>query len=100
MLINALQGRDEFAELKQKFSESAATLQKCKASLSWPASAPPESKDVAEQIWRLAGDRPVTVSELFHKCAVCELKVYQVVDELIQSRHLAWSGAAVNEKVA
>ena len=36
MLINALQGRDEFAELKQRFGDGA-TLQRHKASLSWPA---------------------------------------------------------------
>ena len=100
MLINALQGRDEFAELKQRFGESGATLQRHKANLSWPAGAPPESKAVAEQIWQLAGKGPVTVMELFHNCAVCELKVYQVVEELIHSRHLAWSNLAADEKVA
>jgi len=100
MLINALQGRDEFAELKRRLSENGATLQQCKATLSWPAGAPPESKAVAEQIWQCATGGPVTVSELFQQCAVCELKVYQVVDELIQSRHFAWSRPAANEKVA
>lgn len=101
MLINALQGRDEFAELKQRFSGDDATFEQAKASLSWPADAPPDSKAVAEQIWKLAADRPVTVSDLFRQCAVCELKVYQVVDELIRSRHFMLSGAAaVNAKVA
>lgn len=100
MLINALQGRDEFAELKQRFGENGATLQRHKANLSWPAGAPPESKAVAEQIWQLAGKGPVTVMELFHHCAVCELKVYQVVEELIHSRHLVWSNLAAAEKVA
>ena len=64
MLINALQGRDEFAELKQRFGESGATLRRHKANLSWPAGAPPESKAVAEQIWELAAKGPVTVLEL------------------------------------
>jgi CRP-like cAMP-binding protein len=100
MLINALQGRDEFAELKQRFGESGATLQRHKATLSWPAGAPPESKAVAEQIWELAAKRPVTALELFHHCAVCELKVYQVVEELVQSRHFVWSNAAADAKVA
>jgi CRP-like cAMP-binding protein len=100
MLINALQGRDEFAELKQRFADSTATLQRGKANLSWPAEAPPESKSVAEQIWQFAAAGPVTVPALFHHCAVCELKVYQVVDELIQSRHFVWSETAADEKVA
>jgi hypothetical protein len=100
MLINALQGRDEFAELKQRFGESGATLQRHKANLSWPAGAPPESKAVAEQIWELAAKGPVTVLELFHHCAVCELKVYQVVEELVHSHHFAWSNLVADEKVA
>jgi hypothetical protein len=75
-------------------------LEKCKANLVWPADAPPESKAVADQIWQSAAKGPVTVAELFQKCMVCELKVYQVVDELIRSRHLTWSGSAVAAKVA
>jgi CRP-like cAMP-binding protein len=100
MLINALQGRDEFAELKQRFSDNTATLQRHKPNLSWPPAAPPESKAVAEQIWELAAKGPVTVQALFRHCAVCELKVYQVVEELIHSHHFVWSSLAADEKVA
>jgi len=91
---------DVFAELKRRFSENGETLLKCKTSLAWPPDAPPDSREVAEQVWQLAASGPVTVSELFHKCMVCELKVYQVVDELIRSRHLTWPGSAVSAKVA
>jgi hypothetical protein len=100
MLIHALQGRDEFAELKRRFAEEGEMLEKRKTNLVWPPEAPAESKVVAEQIWQLAANGPVTVTELFQKCAVCELKVYQVVDELIRSRHFTWSRPAVAAKVA
>ncbi len=100
MLINALQGRDEFAELKQKFADGAAMLERNKASLTWPAGAPPESLSVAEQVWDFAGKGPATVEQIFRHCAVCELKIYQVVDELIQSRHFVWSHEATAVKVA
>ncbi len=100
MLINALQGRDEFAELKQKFAESGSSLQRNKPNLVWPAGAPPESLAVAEQIWQFAAKRPVAVDELFRHCAVCELKIYQVVDELLQSRHFIWADGAASAKVA
>ena len=100
MLINALQGRDEFAELKQKFADGGATLERNKASLAWPPGAPPESFGVAEQVWDFAGKGPVTVEQIFRHCAVCELKVYQVVDELVQSRHFVWSHEATAVKVA
>lgn len=100
MLINALQGRDEFAELKQRLAESGGPLQRNKTNLAWPAGAPPESLTVAEQIWQFAAKRPVTVEEIFRHCAVCELKIYQVVDELLQSRHFIWSDDAASAKVA
>ncbi len=99
MLINALQGRDEFAELKTRFAESAATVQRARSALSWPASAPPELQPVAEQIWKFVGAGPRTVPAIFRHCTVCELKVYQIVNELIETRQLVWSHA-VHEKVA
>ncbi len=100
MLINALQGRDEFAELRQKFGEPEATVQRNKAKLTWPAGAPPESLAVAEQIWTFAENGPVTIDQLFRHCALCELKIYQVIDELIQSRHFVWSHEVASTKVA
>ena len=74
MLINALQGRDEFGELKQRFADSAATLQRARANFSWPIEAPPESQTLGEQIWNFAADGPVTSQALFRHCSVCELK--------------------------
>ena len=100
MLINALQGRDEFAELKQKFTNADATLERGKANLTWPATAAPELQPVAEQVWKFAANRPVTIRALFQHCAVCELKIYEVVNELIQSRHFLWSEEAAPAKVA
>ncbi|MFL6590612.1 MAG: cyclic nucleotide-binding domain-containing protein [Chthoniobacterales bacterium] len=99
MLINALQGRDEFAELKGHFSESTATVQCARPALNWPASAAPELRPVAEQIWKFVAGGPKTVPTIFRHCTVCELKVYQAVDQLIESRHLVWSPVA-HEKVA
>jgi CRP-like cAMP-binding protein len=100
MLINALQGRDEFDQVKQRMPDGATTLQRSKANLSWPVAAPPELQPVAERIWELTAKSPLTLLDLYRQGSVCELKVYQVVDELIQSRHFAWSEAAADEKVA
>ena len=100
MLINALQGRDEFAELKHKFADEGATLERTKASLVWPATAAPELQAVAEQVWEFAVKEPVTLGALFQHCAVCELKIYEVVAELIQSRHFIWSDERAAAKVA
>src|SRR5947209_2357448 len=99
MLINALQGRDEFAELKSRFSDSAATVQCARPAFNWPASAASELQPAAEQIWKCVAAGPRTVASIFRECTVCELKVYQVVNELIESRHLVWSHA-LHAKVA
>src|SRR5438270_9199577 len=100
MLINALQGRDEFAKVKQKFSDSAATVQCARPAFNWPASAAPELQPAAEQIWKCVAAGPLTVASPFRECPVCELKICQVIDELIQSRHLGWSAYAGAAKVA
>jgi CRP-like cAMP-binding protein len=100
MLINALQGRDEFGELKLRFAARGETVERVKANFAWPAAAAPELEAVAKQIWDYAAAGPVTIWALFQHCAVCELKIYQVVDELIQSRQFAWSEETANAKVA
>jgi hypothetical protein len=75
-------------------------VQRNKAKLSWPAGAPAESLAVAEQIWKFAENGPVTIDQLFRHCALCELKIYQVIEELIQSRHFGWSHEVASAKVA
>jgi hypothetical protein len=100
MLINALQGRDEFAELKQRLGDGTTTLERAKENLIWPPTAPPELKSLAEQIWAFAAKGPVTATALFQHCTVCELKIYEVVDELLRSRHFVWSPAAASARVA
>ena len=100
MLINALQGRDEFADLRQRFSPADTTVQRTKSKLDWPAGAAPELGPVAGQIWEFLGSGPATVPAIFRHCTVCELKIYRAVNELIESRQLAWSDVPVKAKVA
>jgi CRP-like cAMP-binding protein len=99
MLINALQGRDEFAELKGRFSDDAGPVRCAKPVFAWPPSAAPELQPVAEQVWKFLEAGPKTVGAIYRHCAVCELKIYQVVSELIVSRQLVWS-QAMDVKVA
>jgi CRP-like cAMP-binding protein len=100
MLINALQGRDEFHHLKQRMPDAEAKLHRRKLNLSWPPVASPELQPIAEQIWPLAYNAPVTLASLFRSCTVCELKIYQVVDELVQSKHFEWASGGFAHKVA
>src|SRR5450755_1514087 len=100
MLINALQGRDELNELKHRMSDGAATLHGRKPNLAWPAGALTDLQPVAEQIWKFVCRGPVTLSSLFRQCSFCELKIYEAVDELVESQHLDLSPVDGSQKIA
>jgi CRP-like cAMP-binding protein len=85
MLISALQYRDEFQALKAKYPDKNMKLRRRKLNFSWPAQADPELQPIAEQIWQLAYTTPLSFSNLYRKCSVCELKIFQVVDQLVET---------------
>lgn len=100
MLISALQGRDELNDLKHRLSEGSATLHQRGSNLVWPAGAPAELRPVAEQIWEYVGGGPVILSSLFRECSFNELKIYEAVDELVESQQLDLSHIGADQKVA
>jgi hypothetical protein len=75
-------------------------LHRAKPVLAWSAAAAPELEPVAMQIWDFLGRAPVEIEALFRNCSVCELKIYQAVDELLTSRQLVWSHNSAAAKVA
>lgn len=100
MLINALQGRDELIDLKRRMPDSEATLHQRRPNLLWPGAAPASLRPVAEEIWKFASDGPVIFSTLLRDCSFNELKIYQAVDELIESQQLDLSSIGAGQKVA
>ena len=101
LLISALQGRDEFNQLKQRMPDPEAfLLRRQKSTFAWPPAAPPELKSLAEEIWALTEETAVNLTSLFRKCSYCELKIYRVVHELLQSKHFQWSCPEFAEEVA
>jgi hypothetical protein len=88
MLIAALQFRCEFAALKAKLPDPSMKLCHRKLNFSWPMRADPELQPTAELIWQLAYTTPLSLSSLYQKCSVCELKIYQVIDQLVQAELL------------
>ena len=100
LLLTALRGRDEFYQLQQRMPDPDAPLYRRKSILSWPSFAPPELQPIAEEIWSFANETPVTLGGLFRRFTVCELKIYQVVDELVQSKHFEWSCHEIAKEVA
>jgi hypothetical protein len=100
MLINALQGRDELNELKHRMSDNSATLQRRKPDLVWPSAVEADLRPVAEEIWAFIADGQVAFSSLFRQCFFNELKIYQAVDQLVESQHLDLTSIQAGQKVA
>ena len=87
LLIFALQARDEFADLKCRMPDPNAIVRRRQLNISWPEEAPGELRPLAEEVWQIVYSNQLAISELFRRCAVCELKLYRVVDELVRSQH-------------
>ena len=100
VLISALRGRDEFHQLKERMPDEDSILFRQKSRFSWPESAPAELQPVAEEIWSVTDDEPFTLATLFRRCTFCELKIYQAIDELVQSKHFQWSCREFAKEVA
>lgn len=100
MLINALQARDEFEALKARICDEHAELHRTKLNFAWPETAPPELRPIAEQIWQIAYSTPIAISALYDRCFVSQLKIYQVVQELLGSEHFTLVSSAAIQQIA
>ena len=87
LLIQALQFRDEFADVKSRLPDPNAIVHRRQLNILWPETAPSELRPLAEEVWQIVYSKPLALSELFGSCSVCELKLYRVVDELLKSQH-------------
>ena len=96
LLIRAIQGRDELHHYKARLG-SDAVLHRRKLNFDWPADAPADLQPVAEEIWQYAYSMPTPMAPLYHRCAVSELKIYQIIDTLVQSGHFEMRDRNANE---
>ena len=85
LLITALQFRDELDALKKGMPHNSEKLSARTTPLRWDGGAPVHLKPLADQIWEILFRGPKTMSELYRECSVCELKIYEVVTELLYS---------------
>ncbi len=93
LLINALQFRDELEALKKGMHQHSEKLRARSTTLNWNSGAP-EQKPLAEQIWKLLLTGPKTIPELYRACSVCELKIFQVVAELLYSEQVSFAATS------
>ena len=73
---------DEFDDLRKRLRDRTARLQRQQLNFSWDNPELEDVRRVAEQIWQLAYNRPLSLEELYRECALCDLKIYQAVDEM------------------
>jgi hypothetical protein len=88
-LIVALQYRDEFNALRAQMPPPTTKIKPVAAKLNWNSDAPEHLASLANRVWDVVSKRPLTIGELYRQCSACELKVYMVVQELLQSKQIA-----------
>ena len=99
-LIVALQFRDELEALKKGMHQHTQPLRLRTSELKWEGGTPEELKALAKQIWDLLVPGPRSIAELYRQCSVCELKLYQVVTELIYSEQVTFTGTQDRRETA
>ena len=93
MLITALQFRDELEALKKGMHQGSEKLSARTTELRWTGGAQDQLRELAEQILELLARGPKTMGDLYRQCSVCELKIYQVVTELLYSDQVSFANA-------
>jgi CRP-like cAMP-binding protein len=87
ILINAIQMRDQFEDLRKRMTDSSVRLKRQKLNLAWDNPKIEELRPVAEEIWQLAYNSAVTLADLHGQSRFCDWKIYRTVDELVRNGH-------------
>jgi hypothetical protein len=77
--------RDQFDDLRKQMRDSGARIRRLKLNLDWNDAEFSDMRPVAEEIWQLAYNLALTLSELQSRCAYCTWKIYRVVDLLVRN---------------
>ncbi len=85
ILINAIQMRDQFDDLRKRMSDGSARLKRKKLNLEWNDPAQEELRPVAEEIWQLAYNDELALGELNQRSSFCDWKIYQTVDQMVRA---------------
>jgi len=85
ILINAIQMRDQFEDLRKRMRNTSAHLKRQKLNLSWDNPELEELRVVAEEIWQIAYNDALTLADLHHRSGYCDWKIYRAVDEMVHT---------------
>jgi CRP-like cAMP-binding protein len=85
LLIKAIVMRDEFEELQKLMSNGTANLKRQQLNFVWPRTDLDELRPLAEEIWQIAYNQPISLADLCQRCNFCDLKIYRAVDQMVNA---------------
>jgi len=85
MLIQAIQMRDEFEGLQGSISHETGKLKRQQLNFAWPEGEAESLRPAAEEIWQIVYNEPMSLIELYGRCNVCALRIYQAVGRMLRA---------------
>jgi hypothetical protein len=85
ILIQAIQMRDEFESVRKSMSDDTAALKRQQLNFVWPDTDLEQLRPVAEEIWQIAYNQPMSLVDLCQRCNACALKVYLAVAGMLKA---------------
>jgi CRP-like cAMP-binding protein len=85
VLINAIQMRDQFDDLRKQMRDTSARLKRKQLNFVWDEPSPDELRPVAEEIWQVAYNERLTLAELHGRTRYCDWKIYQAAYQMVRS---------------
>lgn len=100
LLITALQYRDEFKGICEFLPPASAVLRRAKLNLEWSDPEQEELRPVAEAVWQRCYSSELSLEALSQELAVCELKFFKTVVQLVDSGHFSMVEVEEGQAVA
>ena len=85
VLINAIHMRDQFEDLRKEMRDSTARLKRLQLNFKWDNPESDELRPVAEEIWQIAYNEPLTLPELHSRIRFCDWKIYQAAFQMVRN---------------
>jgi CRP-like cAMP-binding protein len=85
ILINAIQMRDQFQDLRKHMRGQSARLKRRQLNLTWDDPEFEELRPVAEEIWQMAYNDELSLTELHSRSEFCDLKIYKTVEQMVRA---------------
>ena len=85
MLVQAIQLRDEFESLRGSITNESGVLKRQQLNFAWPEGEPEALRPAAEEIWQIVYNEPMSLVDLYSRCNLCALRIYQAVTRMLRA---------------